>query len=165
MEAFFDNEKVLVIYNLKVCVMRKLIRVDFFLPLHCTAFFLMAIPGYGQQDLTIAEQNSLITPQNNSFYKIRLTQHISVEFNNTPMEMALRQIARKSGLILNYRGDYMTSKVVTFSSKKITVSNALDRVLENTDLEYLVSRDGYMVIKRKESATRKTEKKVIQFNI
>ena len=145
--------------------MRKLIRVDFFLPLLCTAFFLMAIPGYGQQDITIAEQNSLITPQNKSFYKVRLTQHISVKFNNTPMELALRQIARESGLILNYRGDYMTNKLVTFSSKKITVSNALDRVLENTNLEYLVSRDGYLVIKKIEPKTKKTVKKAVQFDI
>lgn len=131
--------------------MRKLINIRFLFPVFCMAFFLMStgLLAYGQQDVTIAEQNSDYKSMDVTFYKIKLTQDISVDFKNTPMEDALREIADKSGLILSYRRDYMTGKLVSFSSKSISVSNALEKVLGDTGLDYLVSRDGYLIIKRK----------------
>lgn len=131
--------------------MSRLIRINFLSMVFCM-FFLLLSSGplvYGQQELTIADQQSPFQTRDDLFYKVRLTQQIAVNFNNTSMEKALREIANKGGLILNYRRDYLTDKRVSFSSKSIGVSTALDKVLKNTGLEYLVSHDGYLVIRKK----------------
>lgn len=134
--------------------MRKPIQIDFFLPVVCICmiFFLLLAShqACGQQELTIAEQNPRFGISDYTFYKVRLVRRISVDFYHTPMEKALRDIAHKSGLVLSYRKDYMTSKLVSFSGKKISASGALNKVLENTGLDWLVSRDGYLIIRKKE---------------
>ncbi len=148
--------------------MKRLVRINPFYTVLCMMLFLLSTGrlAVGQQQLTIAEQESSPNREDSMFYKIRLTQHISVDFNNTPMEKALREIAGKTHMILNYRGDYMTDKLVNFSSKSISVSGALDRILKNTGLDYLVSRHGYLVIiKRKAPVALKTKIREVQFEV
>ena len=90
-----------------------------------------------------------ITELQNLFYKVEIEKELKVEFENMHLEEALAQIAREVGLKLTYRGDIMVDKEISLQSESISVSKALESVLENTGLDYKISRDGYLLIAEK----------------
>ncbi len=84
--------------------------------------------------------------ESEAFYKADFDTEISVEVNGLTVEKALKEIADITGMKLTYRGDIMEKKEVTLVNNKISVSDALDYVLQGTKLDYLFSRDGYLLI-------------------
>lgn len=80
------------------------------------------------------------------FYKTEIKQDISVDFQDMPLEQALREIAREVRLMLSYRGDIMVDKTVSLNNERISVSKALENVLEGTGLDYKFSQNGYLLI-------------------
>jgi len=82
----------------------------------------------------------------NKFYKTEINKKISLDFKNVNLKQALREIARKTGFRLTYRGDVLNDKIINLKSKSITVSRALDYILRSTGLEYYVSSDGYLLV-------------------
>ncbi|SHF84281.1 TonB-linked outer membrane protein, SusC/RagA family [Fodinibius roseus] len=81
-----------------------------------------------------------------AFYKTDFDTKISVVVDGLTVEEALREIADITGMKLTYRGDIMERKEVTLVNNKISVSDALDYVLQGTKLDYLFSRDGYLLV-------------------
>lgn len=88
--------------------------------------------------------------QSEDFYKADFDTEISVEVDGLMMEEALKEIAGITGLKLTYRGDIMKQKTVTLVNNKISVSDALDHILQETRLDYMFSRDGYLFIYKSE---------------
>jgi iron complex outermembrane receptor protein len=80
------------------------------------------------------------------FYKTQIDQKISVDFRQATVEEALRQIANRTGLKLTYRGDIIEEKQVNLSKQEVTVTDALNFVLQGTELDYLFSQDGYLLV-------------------
>ncbi|MCW9706482.1 SusC/RagA family TonB-linked outer membrane protein [Fodinibius salsisoli] len=83
------------------------------------------------------------------FYKAELDLKIDINFSEISIEQALRQIARKSGLKLSYRGDILQEGRVFLQKKNMPVTDALEYVLKDTPLDYKLSRKGYLVIHQK----------------
>ena len=116
--------------------------------------FLIAMPDnakalqnqgkYTSADMYIATLPSI----QKMFYKAEFNKNINVEFRNEPIEQALRKVALATGLKLTYRGDVMVDKRVTLHRSSISISDVLTYILEGTELEYMFSRDGYLLIGR-----------------
>lgn len=84
------------------------------------------------------------------FYKTQVDHKINVDLNKVSLEEALRIIAEKAGLRLTYRGDIFDEHKIDLEVENIGVTDALDYVLQGTDLEYMFSRDSYLLIQRKD---------------
>ncbi|SMO62754.1 SusC/RagA family TonB-linked outer membrane protein [Fodinibius sediminis] len=84
--------------------------------------------------------------ESKTFYKTDFDTEISVHVFDVTVEQALREIAAITGMRLTYRGDIMKQKKVTLVKDKISISDALDHVLQKTNLDYMFSRDGYLLI-------------------
>ena len=113
---------------------------------------LLPVAVLAQQDgvkkMTSIENNVSIVPESiPEFYKVRLAETISVDFNKVPLEKALRSIAERSRVNLSYRSDYIPEKDITLQNENIQLSQALDKLLRESNLEYLVSSDGYLIIR------------------
>lgn len=80
------------------------------------------------------------------FYKAEIEQEISVEIEDETLETALSHITRYTGLKLTYRGVGLVDKKVSLQSERISVSDALAFVLNDTGLDYKFSHDGYLLI-------------------
>lgn len=80
------------------------------------------------------------------FYSADLTKQISIQMDNQTLEEGLRDIADRTGLKLTYRGDIMVDKQVTIHETKMSVSEALALMLEDTGLDYKISQLGYLLI-------------------
>ncbi|NBC02947.1 MAG: SusC/RagA family TonB-linked outer membrane protein [Bacteroidetes bacterium] len=80
------------------------------------------------------------------FYKTQIDQKIDVEIQEATVEDALRQIANRTGLKLTYRGDVMEKKEITLMEQEVSVTDALDSILNGTELDYKFSEDGYLLI-------------------
>ncbi|MEX2567580.1 MAG: SusC/RagA family TonB-linked outer membrane protein [Cyclobacteriaceae bacterium] len=89
-----------------------------------------------------------ITDLQELFYKVEIEEKINVEFENETLKEALAHIAGEAGLKLTYRGDIMVENEVSLQNESISVSEALEFVLEGTGLDYKFSRDGYLLIGR-----------------
>lgn len=87
------------------------------------------------------------------FYSADLTKKISVQMDDQTLEEGLRDIADRTGLKLTYRGDIIVDKRVTIREPQMSVSEALGHMLEDTGLDYKVSRHGYLLILPKEKET------------
>jgi TonB-linked SusC/RagA family outer membrane protein len=84
--------------------------------------------------------------QPSQFYKTRVDQKINVTLEGVPLQTAIETLANTVGLKLSYRGDVLPAKTVTLVAKQISFSDAMDEVLSGTKLDYVFSRDGYMII-------------------
>lgn len=80
------------------------------------------------------------------FYKAELNREIDINLKNETLKQALRTVAQKTGLKLTYRGEITNDKRVTLHAPKISVDDALTFILESTDLEHMISQDGYLLI-------------------
>ena len=88
------------------------------------------------------------------FYKTRFEKRISLELNEMSLKQALQEVALLTGMKLTYLGDIIPDKKVTLMSKSIAISDALDQMLSDTDLDYQFSQEGYLLI---QTADKKTE--------
>ncbi|MEX2362670.1 MAG: STN domain-containing protein, partial [Balneolaceae bacterium] len=80
------------------------------------------------------------------FYRTNIVHEIKLDITDYAVEEALREVANQTGLKLTYRWDKVFEKKVTLKDNNISVSEALDFILDGTDLTYLVSSDGYLLI-------------------
>lgn len=82
------------------------------------------------------------------FYKTEIRQEIEVEFDGESVEQSLQMISSQTGLKLTYRGNAsLQDQSVHLDRQIMSVSDALDRVLEGTGHSFLFSRDGYLLIR------------------
>jgi TonB-linked SusC/RagA family outer membrane protein len=100
-------------------------------------------------------QMKTLSPASEMFYQSDLDIKISVDFSGISLEQALQRIAQKARLKLTYRGDIMVDKKVTLQDKDITVSDALNKALQGTALDYRFSRNRYLLIIPKEVKFKK----------
>lgn len=82
------------------------------------------------------------------FYRVPVEDKISLDLHRETIENSLRELARKTGLRLTYSGDINTDKRITLVNEGISVSEALDKILEGTGLEYHFSFNGFLLITR-----------------
>jgi len=82
------------------------------------------------------------------FSKTRIEQKISVNLDGVNLKVALQDLSAKIGLKLSYRDDLLPQKMVTLHANDISFSDALDHVLTGTNLDYVFSQDGYLVINK-----------------
>lgn len=75
---------------------------------------------------------------------------VSVSLNNSSIEYALKNIARKGGVRLSYNKKLFPDKRVTMLVDRITVKKAMEMVLKDTQLEIMASPSGQVIIKKKE---------------
>ena len=65
------------------------------------------------------------------------------------LEIALRELQRTSGVALAFSPDLLPSHAqITCDCRTLTVRQALDRLLRNTDLEYVVARRQILIGRR-----------------
>jgi len=97
---------------------------------------------------TSVEKQSLFTHTDSQdrFYKTEINRKINLDLKNVSLRKALKEIAMKTGFRLTYRGDIVNGERITLITNNISVSDALSLVLEGTGLEYLVSKEGYLLI-------------------
>ena len=101
------------------------------------------------------EQNREILPEmtlsqlQNRFYKTEIEDEIFLELDDVLLETALREVARSTGLRLSYRSDIITDKKVSINGKSMRVSDALESLLNDTNLDYRFSQNGYLIISEK----------------
>ena len=100
---------------------------------------LLPVAVLAQQDgvkkMTSIENNVSIVPESiPEFYKVRLAESISVDFNQVPLEKALRSVAERSRVNLSYRSDYIPDKEITLQNKNIQLGEALDKLLRESNL-------------------------------
>ncbi|MDR8394626.1 SusC/RagA family TonB-linked outer membrane protein [Aliifodinibius sp. S!AR15-10] len=96
------------------------------------------------------------------FYKVEIDKKINLNVSNVTVERALREVAQNAGLKLTYRGDIMNRDKVTIKKNGIRVSNALDLILKDTNLDYMFSQNGYLLISPKKEVV---EEVVIQATV
>ncbi|MFH5831273.1 SusC/RagA family TonB-linked outer membrane protein [Halalkalibaculum sp. DA3122] len=121
--------------------------------------FLVVIVGLPLQSLAAQQsqeeqrfakvQNVTASDIQQMFYKVEIDKKIDLNIVNSTVEKALKQVARKTGLKLTYRGDIMNNDRITIKKKGIGVSNALDLILKDTHLDYMFSQNGYLLISNK----------------
>ncbi len=109
----------------------------------------------GQTETAQVHKVSLTDLQQN-FYKADIENEISVMFQETMLEEALSEVTRKAGLKLTYRGDHMVEKSVSLQNESITVSDALDYILDGTGLDYRLSNTGYLLISESQENIEET---------
>lgn len=102
--------------------------------------------GFGQQ-LTAQMYTSNL--YQGMFYKASIEHVIEIEMEELLLQEALQKIAMATGLKLTYRGDIIDEKIVNLPKTEITVDEALNFVLKDTGLEYLISSEGYLLIQKK----------------
>ncbi|CAN5402399.1 TonB-dependent receptor [soil metagenome] len=109
---------------------------------------IIADSSYSQNIANGSDDTRLVTQSEmqEMFYKAEIDIETSLNFREVKLEEALQVIARESGLKIAFHGDLMTDKVITLQEKRIRTSDALEYVLEKTGLDYLISRDGYLLI-------------------
>ncbi|REL32844.1 SusC/RagA family TonB-linked outer membrane protein [Rhodohalobacter sp. SW132] len=107
----------------------------------------------GQVHTTAQAQRVTSAELQQKFYKADIEMEINITLEEETLDEALKQIATKTGLKLSYRGDIIDDEKVTLLSESISVSNALDHILEGTDLEYKISQDGYLLITKSNDVT------------
>ena len=77
---------------------------------------------------------------------------ISVDFNRTNLNKALKEVERKSGYRFVYSNQVLSDEVkVTLKAKDMAVENVLNKLLSNTGLSYSVMDDNLVVIKTAKS--------------
>lgn len=81
-----------------------------------------------------------------TFNQVDFEAKISVNFSEIELAQALQEIALKGDLKLTYRGDIMPHQRVTLHKKSITVTGALNQVLQGFPLGYKISSDRYLII-------------------
>jgi TonB-linked SusC/RagA family outer membrane protein len=84
-------------------------------------------------------------------YTAALTNYkktIDVTFLDTPVEKALKRIARKGHLRLSYSKKELGSYHVTLIRDNVTIIEAVEEVLRDTGLKAVASPDGQVVIKK-----------------
>lgn len=99
-----------------------------------------------ENDRRFAVHAKTFTELQNKFYKTEILKKISVDVHEMPLEQAIRVIATQTSLKLSYRGDIMVDKMISLKRGSISISDALDIILENTGLDYKFSQDGYLLI-------------------
>lgn len=106
-----------------------------------------------QPTLTNQEQYfANIIAMQNMFYKTDIKEEISLNIQNQPLINALHAVAAQTGMKLTLRGDIIPDVNVTIIEEGIWVSNALDKILSNTGLDFRFSQEGYLLIVKKEEA-------------
>lgn len=88
------------------------------------------------------------------FYKTRINEKINVAIWGATVEDALRQVANQTGLKLTYRGDIVEKKTITIIDKEIEVTDVLNLILEGTNLDYMFSEDGYLLVYQSDEELR-----------
>lgn len=94
--------------------------------------------------LANAQQHTMKIPD--MFYKADLEMKIEVNLSDVSLEQALRTVARKAGLKISYRGDIIANKRVSLQRPRISVTDALNHLLQDSMLDYKLSKQGYLVI-------------------
>jgi len=122
-----------------------------------TAFFSLVIVlsplttiAFQTEEKYDSGKNQVFTLQDSQeiFYKTEINKKIGLDLRNVSLKHALKEIAKQTGFKLTYRGDIMNNNRVTLIVEDISVSDALSSVLEGTGLEYLVSKEGYLLVRQ-----------------
>jgi len=85
----------------------------------------------------------------------QLGKIISLDLENVTLERAIKTIAKKAGLKFSY-SEYIVpiSKKVSIINKRITVNDAIWKLLEDTNLRYVVSPNGFLVLLKWDEKTK-----------
>ncbi|MEX2402887.1 MAG: SusC/RagA family TonB-linked outer membrane protein [Balneolales bacterium] len=110
------------------------------------------ISGFFPDVIKAQEQDEYITAEvfktsdlQGSFYHARIRANIQVDLNKASVDQALGEIGDLTGLKMVYRGDIIPDKEITLQDDMM-VSDALEYILADTGLEYLIHRNGYIMI-------------------
>lgn len=98
------------------------------------------------------------------FYSANIENRIDIYLNDVTIFQALKVIAQKTGLRLTYVGEIDSEKRITLNTESITVSQALDYILDDTQLKPLVSQNGYLLIEREKDDNQDSKQYAIQQN-
>lgn len=76
-----------------------------------------------------------------------LKKIVSLDLRNTSLEEALIRLAKEGNFKLNYNRDRIpVGKIVTLQLKEVTAHEALERILEDTGTELLITAGGQLAI-------------------
>ncbi|MEX0660606.1 MAG: SusC/RagA family TonB-linked outer membrane protein [Balneolaceae bacterium] len=104
---------------------------------------------HAMQDQVAYKMNSYDLQE--KFYNAEIDEQIRIDIIDGTLEESVRQVANETGLKLTYRGDIITEKKITLQEERISVSDALEFILNDTGLTYLFSQDGYLLIDQAEN--------------
>ena len=92
-------------------------------------------------------QDTLITDSRGTHLPKALLNHISIELEDVPIMQALSEVADKGGFHLNYNENILpVGKKVSIRLEDVLVVHALKKVLEDVDVDVLVSKGGQIVL-------------------
>jgi TonB-linked SusC/RagA family outer membrane protein len=114
------------------------------------ALMLAPASAKGQQNNKALAKVERVSPASEIFYKSSLNLQIDLQMSDLALEQALRQVSEKAGLKLTYRGDILSDKKVSMSRNQISVTDALDFILEGESLDYAFSKPRYLIVHPKE---------------
>ena len=78
-----------------------------------------------------------------------LERMVSLHLNDVPLEAALRVIAHQAELRLSYSSDIVPlMRRVSFWRERVSAGEAIREILRGTELEYVVTPSGYVVLVR-----------------
>ena len=117
-------------------------------------FILIALLGFPLDQIQAMQNDSQVAYKfdktnlsfKNKFYEAEINKNIDISVINGTIQEAVRKVADQSSLKLTYRGNILSDKEITLQDNNISVSKALDNILDGTGLEYYVSSDGYLLI-------------------
>ena len=85
--------------------------------------------------------------QERMFYKTSFDEEISLEIEKESLDQALLTVSKKAGLRLTFKGDILSyNKKISLHNKNISISEALTKILDETDLDFYFSKEGYLLI-------------------
>ena len=117
-----------------------------FMPLNNAHATVQMQPKLSNQDQFFSNMVAM----QNMFYKTDIREEINLNLINIPLLNALHEVAAQTGMKLTLRGDIIPDIDVTLVEEGIWVSDALDKILTNTGLDFRFSQEGYLLIVRKE---------------
>lgn len=94
--------------------------------------------------------------QEGSYSHIYLNQPITVEFSNQPLTAVLKKLESVTSLKMIYSEDIITNKQVNLSFKDVSLKHILDELFSNTDVDYLISEKGKIVLSKQKKIDEKT---------
>jgi len=114
--------------------------------------FIIAVIIIHVSSISLHAQDTLITDSRGTPVPRSLLNRISIELNGIPLLDALSRIAEEGKFHLNYSESILpVQKRVSVRLKEVPVVDALKKILEQTDIDFLVTQGGQIVLVRSTS--------------
>lgn len=101
---------------------------------------------YASQSVRADSENLTLSSMRENNLK-KLNRVITVTFEDVSVEQALKTIAARGDLLLSYgRYDLMRGRKVSLDLRKVTVLEALYKVVEGMNIHFQISPTGYLIV-------------------